>query len=295
MNYYELLEVSANASPEVIKAAYKSLMQRNHPDKNPNNSEAEERSILLAEAFEILSNETKRSAYNLELKQLSQPVFRTKAANPTVGYSPPDRKRKSFSFATYIVIFLGLVVWFAWITNEDKQPQTLNVPNPQLDNSLTSDLKSHGGQVTLIERESIPLERSMPTYLSDIKVNLGTTYSSIESEKVDSQAVLSIRTVGIIVGAFEAEKFISFLVDNKQQILMKLSEKLETASITSLKSNMGEQYLKELILKSLGEITQSDRFAEYPVVGSNVPAHYGVVGIILPDYFSVTSVQETKF
>lgn len=294
MNYYELLEVSANASPEVIKAAYKSLMQRNHPDKNANNSAAEERSILLAEAFEILSDETKRSAYNLELKQFSQPVIRTKASNPTVAYPTPDRNRKSFSFTTYIVIFFGLVVWFVWISNEDKQPQAMNVPKPQLDNSLTSDLKSNSGQINLIDRESIPLERSMPTYLSDIRVNLGTVYSSTESGKVDDQAVLSIRTVGVVVGAFEAEKFISFLADNKPQILMKLSEKLETASITSLKSNMGEQYLKELILKSLGEITQTDRFAEYPVVGSNVPAHYGVVGIILPDYFSVRSVQDTK-
>lgn len=294
MNYYELLEVSANASPEVIKAAYKSLMQRNHPDKNPNNRAAEERSILLAEAFEILSDETKRSAYNLELKQFSQPVIRTKASNPTVAYPTPDRNRKSFSFTTYIVIFFGLVVWFVWISNEDKQPQAMNVPKPQLDNSLTSDLKSNSGQINLIDRESIPLERSIPTYLSDIRVNLGTVYSSTESGKVDAQAVLSIRTVGVVVGAFEAEKFISFLADNKPQILMKLSEKLETASITSLKSNMGEQYLKELILKSLGEITQTDRFAEYPVVGSNVPAHYGVVGIILPDYFSVRSVQETK-
>jgi hypothetical protein len=294
MNYYELLEVSANASPEVIKAAYKSLMQRNHPDKNPNNSEAEKRSIQLAEAFEILSDETKRSAYNLELKQLSQPVFRTKAFNSTVTYPPTDRKRKSFSFTTYIVIFLGLVVWFVWATNEGKQPQALNVPTPQPDNSLAIDLKSNIGKFTLIERESIPLERSMPTYLSDIKVNLGMMYSSIESGKVDAQTVLSIRTVGVVVGAFEAEKFISFLADNKPQILMKLSEKLETASITSLKSNMGEQYLKELILKSLGEITQTDRFAEYPVVGTNVPAHYGVVGIILPDYFSVISVKETK-
>lgn len=294
MNYYELLEVSANASPEVIKAAYKSLMQRNHPDKNPDNSEAEARSILLAEAFAILSDEAKRSAYNLELKQFSQPVFRTEAPIPTVACTLPNRKRKSFGFTTYIAIFLGLVVWFVWITNEEKQHQSLNVPNPQLHSLLTSNLKKNSEKDPLIDRESIPLEKSMPTYLSDIRVNLGTMSSSTESGNLDEQAVLSIRTVGVVVGAYEAESFISFLSENKPQILRKLSEKLETASITSLKSNLGEQYLKELILQSLGEITQTDRFAEYPIVGSNVSAHYGVVGIILPDYFSVISVPETK-
>ncbi|MDD4912917.1 MAG: DnaJ domain-containing protein [Sideroxydans sp.] len=294
MNYYELLEVSANASPEVIKAAYKSLMQRNHPDKNPNNIEAEERSILLTKAFEILSDKTKRSAYDLELQQLLQPAFQTQASNSTVASTPQYGKRKSFGFTAYVVIFLGLAAWFVWVSRENKQPNAPNLPNPQLNNSLISDLKSDSGQITLAVHESIPLERSIPTYLSDLKINLGIMYSSAENGNVDAQTVLSIRTVGVVVGAFEAEKFISFLADNKPQILMKLSEKLETANIDSLQSNMGEQYLKELILKSLGEITQTDRFAEYPVAGSNISAHYGVVEIILPDYFSVISVPEAK-
>lgn len=69
MNYYELLEVSPNASAAVIRAAYKSLMQRYHPDKNSGNPAAAERASLVVQAYEVLSDSNKRSAYDLELKR----------------------------------------------------------------------------------------------------------------------------------------------------------------------------------------------------------------------------------
>ena len=70
MNYYEILEVSQNASKEVIKAAYKSLIQRYHPDKNPDNVQIAERASLVVQAFEVLSNVDKRAVYDLQLKEL---------------------------------------------------------------------------------------------------------------------------------------------------------------------------------------------------------------------------------
>src|SRR5512137_1712183 len=69
MNYYEVLEVSQSASPEVIKAAYKSLMQRHHPDRNPGDAKAADRSVAVAQAYEVLSDTARRAAYDLELKQ----------------------------------------------------------------------------------------------------------------------------------------------------------------------------------------------------------------------------------
>ena len=66
-NLYEILEVSRNASPEVIKAAYRALMAKYHPDKHPEDGSerAEEISRQLNEAYSTLSNAEKRGAYDV--------------------------------------------------------------------------------------------------------------------------------------------------------------------------------------------------------------------------------------
>lgn len=63
-DYYEVLEVSKNASADEIKKAYRKKAIQFHPDKNPGNKEAEEKFKEAAEAYEILSDEQKRAQYD---------------------------------------------------------------------------------------------------------------------------------------------------------------------------------------------------------------------------------------
>lgn len=61
---YEILEVSPNASPAVIKAAYRCLVQMLHPDKNPGDAAAAERLALINRAYGVLADPATRARYD---------------------------------------------------------------------------------------------------------------------------------------------------------------------------------------------------------------------------------------
>lgn len=63
-DYYEVLGVSKSASVSEIKKAYRKLALKHHPDKNPNDKEAETKFKESAEAYEVLSNSEKRARYD---------------------------------------------------------------------------------------------------------------------------------------------------------------------------------------------------------------------------------------
>ena len=63
-DYYEILGVSKTASTDDIKAAYRKLALKYHPDRNPDNKEAEEKFKEAAEAYETLSDAKKRQQYD---------------------------------------------------------------------------------------------------------------------------------------------------------------------------------------------------------------------------------------
>lgn len=63
-DYYEVLGVAKNATPEEIKKAYRKKAIQYHPDKNPGDKEAEEKFKEAAEAYDVLSDADKRARYD---------------------------------------------------------------------------------------------------------------------------------------------------------------------------------------------------------------------------------------
>ncbi len=63
-DYYEVLSVSQNSSPDEIKKAYRKLAIQYHPDKNAGDKQAEEKFKEIAEAYAVLSDPQKKSRYD---------------------------------------------------------------------------------------------------------------------------------------------------------------------------------------------------------------------------------------
>ena len=63
-DYYKILGVDKNASNDEIKRAYRKLSLKYHPDRNPNNKEAEEKFKEVSEAYSVLSDASKRQQYD---------------------------------------------------------------------------------------------------------------------------------------------------------------------------------------------------------------------------------------
>lgn len=70
-NYYDILQVNRNASPEIIEKAYKTLAKKYHPDLQTEENKKQSEEILkeINEAYEILSDSEKKYAYDASLSQ----------------------------------------------------------------------------------------------------------------------------------------------------------------------------------------------------------------------------------
>ena len=105
-NYYELLEVSEKASPEVIKKAYITLVKKYHPDLQPDGEKksAEEKIKEINEAYEVLSDKTKKESYDrkLQMQRVKEEHYNTSSnsqntSNNTYKNTNSNNKKNNYS------------------------------------------------------------------------------------------------------------------------------------------------------------------------------------------------------
>ncbi|MDO8991104.1 MAG: DnaJ domain-containing protein [Sideroxyarcus sp.] len=274
MNCYEILEVSQNASPEVIKAAYKSLMQRYHPDKNPGNSEIEAHASMVIQAYELLSDSNKRAAYDIKLKQELVQGFQPGQAGVQVSTIANGRQvfeaRKSY-WLLWLLITLTIVLCLYTLSLLKNSPVD-EIPGANREMATQNSDRS---------QEALP--RTIPVLISNLTVGLNDP----EGYSGSSARVLDIPILGVKVGTVNANMVLRFLNGNKELIRQKLEENLAAANYEELIKINGEQYLKNLILNSIGDTTGTKKYTDDPLAGAGAVGQYGVVDILLPRSFSV--------
>ena len=84
-NYYQILDISKDASVDEIKKAYRKLARQFHPDVNPGSKEAEEKFKDINEAYDILSDVEKRLEYDKFIR-----YWKPKGIASRMGMRVPD-------------------------------------------------------------------------------------------------------------------------------------------------------------------------------------------------------------
>ena len=123
-NYYEILEVSTKASPEIIKKAYITLVKKYHPDLQDDlkKEEYENKLKKINEAYEVLSDETKRKKYDLELENLNHIQSEQSNLHNVGNYSPDVKKSNNIN------------------SDANEQYSNLNNTNSNYENAYNEDL-----------------------------------------------------------------------------------------------------------------------------------------------------------
>ncbi len=95
-NHYENLKVMRDAPPEVIRAAYRTLALKYHPDKNNGNSESTRIMALLNAAFEVLSDPEKRREHDQWIEAQEASKFSSYKPKSEPSPDPADYQAEPF-------------------------------------------------------------------------------------------------------------------------------------------------------------------------------------------------------
>lgn len=124
-DYYKILGVAQDASTDEIKRAYRRLARKYHPDLNPGDKAAEERFKDIGEAYNVLSDPTKRSQYDQFSRFLTQKRSskrRPAARAPRNGTKAPDARFEQYAdFNSFLDDLL----------NRRSPPRTVSQPPPR--------------------------------------------------------------------------------------------------------------------------------------------------------------------
>lgn len=276
-NHYELLEVSPSASPEVLRAAYKSLIQRYHPDRNPGDASAAERSSLLIKAYQVLSDPAARAVYDLELQQQADRLARLSSRRR----DPPAATRSSGNNYQWLfwapVVLLALFLWLFWTAFFNAPP--VNTVAAAKTIASPHDVPPHSD-----EKASLAA-RTLGEFITNLNVTLAPRGGPVNVADRPLH-VLSIKTIGVVAGGSDTEKYLALLSSSQEYVAGKLAARLANVDDERLRKDDGDRYLKQLILDALSEITNTRRF-ELAAAGRSAATHYGAVDILLPEAFAV--------
>lgn len=275
MNWYEVLEVSPSASPQVIRAAYKSLMQRYHPDKSSGEGASAgsdgQRASLLAQAYAVLSDETLRQAYDRQLLQQTQAAVAVAPA-PVV----PRPLSRTAARAPQRVEAGGLWRWLGAAV-------LLSLGAAVAHKAGVFPFGASSGKApaaTAMVSAALPDAAGLRVHLSGLVVQ-------VRAEAVESSSEfhsLTVPSIILNVGPWQAQRVALHL--KQEAVTEALRGALAALSYEKLIAVQGQATLARAVLDAVNATIEPASPMPEPGPDGVVPV-YGVQSVVLPQSYSV--------
>lgn len=277
MNYYDLLEVSQRASEVVIRAAYKSLIQRYHPDRNPNDPAIAEKAALVVQAYKVLSDESLRAKYDRSLAMQAAAIRvgdqRRSAPNRVPSHTKLKAESRSYwllGVVSLLFVVCGWLVASMWLRTA---PSSLGAPPPV-------ELKEQ----TAFPRSEVFLPAGSQVVVRGYLIDMSVSLQDLGGLGEGSGRILTVPVLDVRVGRLDSENAIRHLKNMKSVITQTLYERLSLVSYQELISRDGEAYLSKFIVDVISDALGTNRNES---VEQSSPDRYGVIGVSLPRSYSV--------
>ena len=299
MSHYDTLEVSPNASPEVIRAAYKSLMQRFHPDKNPKDAAVAARAAAIVQAYAVLSDTDKRAEYNSSIQSapaLAAPLARAERhARPAITTGVD-----LVQIGLWCLLFLVAVGGF-WafasrpVSGLDPRAELASIQQVFASQTAPEARKRelYARKLGILEQHPDLVRAALAQKIEDMAAR---TYSLLETpvavrlsnETGGGAAQLTIRNISLLVGSFDSPVLLAHIGRHRERLIHDLTARLAREDPDRLARPDGEKLLKRVVLEAAAASLATDLAQEYPSTYFESPGRYGVVDVLLPEGFKLS-------
>lgn len=313
MTHYDTLEISRQASPEVVRAAYRSLIQRFHPDRRPDDAAASRRAAAITVAYEVLSDPVRRAAYDRDLA--ARPRAAAAAAAGAAAAPPPSaptgaagatRRRKpvptpaarrvsrtgllgAWALLAIVVVsgVIGVAIWLA-SPRIDAQTELHAIRQAFAGGGLPeARLKElYARKQALLQeapelRASASAEAALALDARTVELASGPLVLRLK------EAELVIPRLRIVLGSFDADSVRAHIGRQNDALLRDIARSLAGADAILFNGKAGETLVKELVLNALAKGLGVQASDTYPSTYFESPGRYGVIDVLLPEGISV--------
>lgn len=309
MTHYDILQVSPTASAEVIRAAYKSLMQSCHPDRHPGDAQKAELAARISQAYEQLSDPVRRQAYDAQL--------RAAQASPDAGATPPAPglaaaavrarppaaapARTGGRLWPWVVVGGMAATALAWWLQPGGAAPTdtldgLRTAMAAPDRTEAERRALSDRKMALLARDPAARARYQQELLADREAaslrlfDQPVTVEMAGSTTADPPAEryrVTVPDLQLRLGSVDRAKLLAHLERQRESLQRQVLAHLERQGAAQLLRAGGETVLEGWILDALDTALGTRRTEEYPSTWLESPGRYGVVAAVLPDGFAI--------